>query len=74
MSQSALPPQAPPDLNKAYGAGGSAVVAGALAKILIRVVNSKWPGFLDESTTDAIDTLLVALVAFAGAYYVPHKS
>lgn len=61
-------------MNKAYGAGGGALIAGALAKIVIRILNVKWPGLVDDGTADAIDTVFVGVVAFAGAYFVPHKS
>jgi hypothetical protein len=64
----------PVDLNKAYGAGGSALIGGAIAKIIIRVVNYKWPGLLDPSMTDGIDDVAVAAMAFIGAYLTSHKT
>ena len=62
------------DLNKAYGAGGAALVGGAVAKLLIRLINFKWPGFLDDGTAGAIDTISVAALAGVGAWVVPHRS
>jgi len=62
-----------PDMNKSFGAGGFALVGGAIAKIVIRVLNYKWPGFLDETTTDAVDDISVAGLAWFGAYIIPHS-
>jgi hypothetical protein len=53
---------------KAMAAGGSVLVAGALTKIVVRIIATKWPSFVDPDITDAIDTVLVAIVAYIGAY------
>lgn len=57
--------------SKAIGAGGTALVGGALAKITIKIINAKWPGFVDPDLVDAIDTLFVAGIAYLGAYIPP---
>ena len=61
------------DTNKALGAGAATLFGGALAKIIIRVLNYKWPGLLDPNMTDGIDDLAVAGMAYYGAYFVPHS-
>ena len=60
------------DLNKAYGAAGSTVIAGALTKIIAHIINHKWPGTLDQDTVDEIDVVIVAAFGFLGAWLVPH--
>ena len=67
------PPASPADLNKAYGAGGATLIGGAVAKIVIHIINSSWPGWLDTDTANSVDTLVVAAIAFIGAYYIPHS-
>jgi len=62
-----------PDMNKSFGAGGFALIGGAIAKLIIRYLNVKHPGFLDDTTTDAIDDIAVAGMAWAGAYFIPHS-
>lgn len=64
----------PTDWNKAYGAAGSATLGGALAKIVIRYLNYRYPGFVDASITDSIDTAVVGALAGFGAWIAPHKS
>lgn len=56
------------DYSKAIGAGGSALIGGALAKIVIKIVSVKWPSFIDPSIADAIETVFVGGIAFIGAY------
>ena len=73
-NQQPNPPSAPVDMNKTFGAGGFALFGGAVAKIIIRLINYAAPGFLDETTSEAIDTIAVAGLAWAGAYFIPHKS
>ena len=69
----AVPPApATPDLNKAYGAAGTTLVGGAITKIVLAIVNNKWPGML-TGLDDAIDTVIVAGLAFAGAWLIPHS-
>lgn len=71
MSQQPNPPTV--DINKAYGAGGATFLGGAISKIIIHTINTKWPGWVDTDTANSIDTLMVAVLAFLGAYYVPHS-
>lgn len=72
MTNSQVPAPVGGDTNKALGAGAASLVGGAIAKIIIRVLNYKWPGLLDPSMTDGIDDVAVAAMAFYGAYLVPH--
>lgn len=59
------------DYGKAIGAGGSVLFAGALAKIVIRIISAKWPTFVDADIADSIDVIFVGLVAYIGAYIPP---
>lgn len=56
-----------PDI-RAYGAAGTATLGGAAAKVIIRVLDWKYPGFVDASITDPIDTLVVGALAGFGAW------
>lgn len=56
-----------PDI-RAVSAAGSATLGGAVAKVVIRYLNFKYPGFVDASITDPIDTISVGLLAGLGAY------
>ncbi len=52
---------------RALSAGGAATLGGALAKILIRFLDYKYPGF-SNGITDSIDTISVGFLAGLGAY------
>lgn len=66
------PPAAPIGMGKAYAAAGATVLGGALAKIVIRILNVRYPGFLDPGTIDALDTLFVGGLTTAAVYFTPH--
>lgn len=70
QQQSTAPPRL--DMNKSFGAGGFALVGGALARLVIRFLNYKEPGFLDDATEEAINTIFEAGCAWFGAYLIPH--
>lgn len=74
MTNTNITPAQSVDQNKAIAAGSAALLGGAVMKILTRIINLRWPGFLDEGTTDALDTLVVGGIAYLGAYLIPHKS
>ena len=73
------PPPAPNPQN-GYGkllAGGGGIGASmAFATLLAKVVNAKWPGFLDaaDGSMVAFVTLVNALVTLPLIYIVPHDS
>ena len=71
-----MKPTPPPvfDMNKALAAGGSTLLAGAVTKILVRIINVKWPGFLDSDTTDSIGVIVVALLSLIATYYMPSRN
>lgn len=61
------------DNNKAIGAGFAALAGGALAQVMIRVLNWEWPGLVDEDTHAAIVTLSTAVVTYLGTWLTPHS-
>ena len=67
-------PPAPLDMNKAVAAGGTAFLGGAIARIVTRIVDAKWPGVIDAQTTSDIGSLVVAILTFVVTYLVPHRS
>jgi len=59
-------------MGKAFAGLASSAFAGAVAKIVIRIINVKWPGFLDPDTLDAVGVLVTSGITFAAVYYTPH--
>ena len=47
----------PVDLNKAFGAAGATGLGGAVTKITMRIINTKWPGLL-EGLDDPVDLVI----------------
>lgn len=60
------------DYNKAFGAGGATLFAGAIATIIVHIVKAKWPNFVDPDIIDAIRVVIIGGFAFLGAYLMPH--
>lgn len=73
MTQPSVPASNPVDLNKAFGAAGSAVVGGAVVTILIHILKIYAPNFLDPETVGAIQTIILAGMAYLGAWLTPHS-
>lgn len=69
-------PQAGKTLSSPAASTGGAIFGGAFAKILLRLIKIKWPGFLDDEVADDIDILVVgAFTAVPGfvTHYLVHK-
>jgi hypothetical protein len=62
----------PVDLNKAFGAAGATGLGGAVTKITMRIINTKWPGLL-EGLDDPVDLVITTGLAFLGAWLTPHS-
>lgn len=56
---------------KAHGGAGSALLGGALTKVICRSLNYKWPGLVDGAFYDSVDDVMVAVLVWAGVYYTP---
>jgi len=68
----ALPPNPPTaTMNKAHAGAASVVLAEAVAQIAIKILNTKWPGFVDDVTGQSIATIIVALITWASVYFTP---
>ena len=57
------------DLNKAYGAGGSALIGGALYTIIMYAIQAAAHVTLPAEVSGAIQTLVVT----ACVYFTPHN-
>ena len=62
-----------PGIAKAVTGTSAALIGGAVAKIIIRILQVSTPGFLDADVLDAIDVLSVAGIVGAATYIVPHS-
>lgn len=60
-------------LNKAYSAGGSTLLAGALTTVVISIINGVDPSFhISNELAGAIQTLLTAACGVGAVYFTPH--
>lgn len=61
-----------PGIAKAVSGTSAALIGGAVAKIVTRMITVAHPGFLDPDTADAIDVLATASIVGATTYLTPH--
>jgi hypothetical protein len=61
-----------PGQTKAVVGAGTALIGGAIAKIVLRVLTVYFPAFLDQSTIDTIDDLCTAGAVYVATYLAPH--
>lgn len=68
------PGAAPPPVSaaKAYSAGGSTLLAGALTTVIISVINGVDPSFhISNELSGAIQTLLTAACGMGAVWFTP---
>lgn len=56
---------------KALGSAGATLVGGAITKILLTIAQHYWPWFVTDATRGAVDDVVVAMLAYVGAYLPP---
>jgi hypothetical protein len=65
-------PDPTPGTSKATAAVSAAVIGGAVAKIVTRIIQHAWPWFLDENMADVVSTLSVGAVVWIATFATPH--
>lgn len=66
-----LSPPSVSNANKAHAGAASVVFSEAVAQIIIRAINTKWPGWLDDITAQSVSTVVVALITWTSIYFTP---
>lgn len=60
-----------PGISKSVAATGTALVGGAVAKIVLPILAHTWPWLITPATSDAIDDISVAGVVWLATYFTP---
>lgn len=66
-----LAPQPQSSMAKAHAGAGAVVFGEAVAQIVIKIIQARWPTFVDDLTAQSIGTIVVALVTWGAVYITP---
>ena len=62
---------APSPITQAGTAAGSTFVGLAVFKFVRRLIDVKWPGFLDIDATEGLETISITVFTFFSTYIMP---